>query len=75
MALAALRRFFTQDTDLPQGWLDEYKEDFKYTPDIRTLEMGRRWFVFEYGECMEGKTRSQDVDGLRQSYPDRSRLH
>ncbi len=55
MALAALRRFFTQDTDLPQGWLDEYKEDFKYTPDIRTLEMGRRWFVFEYGECMEGK--------------------
>jgi Gamma-glutamyl cyclotransferase, AIG2-like len=55
MALAALKRYFTQETELPQGWLEEFKQDYKYTPDIRTLEMGRTWFVFEYGECMEGR--------------------
>jgi hypothetical protein len=46
---------FSPESGLPQGWLEEYRQDFKHTPDIRTLEMGKRWFVFEYGECMEGK--------------------
>lgn len=61
MALAALKRMFTQETGLHQGWLDEYKDEYRHTPDIRTLQMGKRWFVFEYGECMEGRREHTDL--------------
>ena len=55
MALAALKRMFSRESPLANGWLGEFKEDFKYTPDILKLEATKQDFVFEYGECMEGR--------------------
>lgn len=65
MALAALKRFFVEDSDLPQGWVNEYKH--KYTPDVHILEQSKRCFLFEYGEMMEGRREHQDfLDGESQ---------
>lgn len=40
------------------------KKDYQHTPDILNLEMGKHWWVFEYGECMQGHREHNDwIDG------------
>lgn len=58
MALALKRGFpFIGQSD-PVDWelhqsLMNFKEGYRYTPDIRTLQMNKHWYVFEYGEHMQ----------------------
>lgn len=40
--------------------LADLLEKYKHTPDILDLAMGRHWYVFEYGECMEGHREHDD---------------
>lgn len=50
LALKKQFPFVERETELDlRGYLEEYK----YTPDIRTLQMGKHWYVFEYGEAMK----------------------
>lgn len=54
MALALKASFpFVENRSLTDV-LNDYRDEYKYTPDVRELQMGKHWYVFEYGECMRG---------------------
>lgn len=58
--LRALKNLILPSDNLPDRWLDTYLDHYRYTPDIRTLEMGKHWWLFEYGECMQAHREHRD---------------